>query len=274
MKTPKLFLCLIVLISISFASCEKAEDGNEVVSTKAVQDETVADIIWNTIDADVDYVSDFLESKGYKSVTDTCPMIIVDHPDSVFFPRTIIIDFGDGCETYHGRIKSGKIIIEISAPMHLAGSVRTVTLDDYTINNHLIEGTKVLTNKGINDLGFMNWDVILRGGKITFPDGNISTRVMDHNRQWVRGVDSPRYWWDDAWLITGTASGNNVDGVIYNNNISTPILVKAVCRFPVSGTIDMEINDLGTMVLDYGDGTCDNEATITYGDRIWTITLW
>mgnify|MGYP005841575135 CR=1 FL=1 len=273
MKTSRIIFSLLFIFAITFTSCEKAEDGNEVVSTKAVQEEAVADILWNTIDADVDYVSDLMGSKGYKSVTDTCPLIIVEHPDSVFFPRRVIIDYGDGCETYHGRIKSGKIVISISSPLHIEGSTRTITLEDYYINNHHIEGTKILTNKGFNDMGNMNWDVQLRSGQITFPDGGISTRVMNHNREWITGIETPRYWWDDQWHITGTANGSNIDGVSYNNTISRPVLVKSVCRFPVSGIIDMDITDVGTMVFNYGDGACDNEATIVFGDRTWTIEL-
>lgn len=272
MKFAKIFISLI-LLSIVFTACEKAEDANEVVSTKAVEEETVADILWNTIDADVDYVSDLMYTKGFKSVTDTCPMIIVEHPDSTYFPRTVTIDFGEGCETFHGRMKKGKIIISISSPMHLEGSVRTVNLVDYYINEHHIEGTKTFSNKGFNDSGHMNWDVVLTGGKITFPDGTIATREMNHNRELIAGIDTPRYWWDDEWHIHGTASGVNINGVQYTNTISTPVYIKAVCRFPVSGTVEMELTDIGTVILDYGDGECDNEATLTIGDRVKTIIL-
>jgi hypothetical protein len=273
MKTTKFIFSLLFIFTVIITSCEKAEDGNEVVSTKAIQNEAVSDILWNTIDADVDFVTDLMKSEGFKSVTDTCPMVIVEHADSVYWPRTVTIDYGDGCETWHGRIKKGKIVISVSSPMHIEGSVRTVNLMDYYINDHHIEGTKTLTNKGFNDSGNMNWDVVLTGGTITFPDGAVTSREMSHNREWTSGIETPRYFWDDEWLITGTANGNNIDGVVYNNTIATPVLVKSVCRFPVSGTIDMVITDLGTLVLDYGDGECDNEATVTFGDRVWTIQL-
>lgn len=273
MKTTKIFLSVILLLTIAFSACEKTEDVNEIVSTKAVENEAIADILWNSIDSDVDIVSDMMLSKGFKSITDTCPLIIVDHPDSLFFPRTVTIDYGDGCETYHGRIKSGKIIISVSSQLHLEGSKRTVNLDNFYINDHHIEGSKTLTNMGFNSDGNMNWDVVLNGGQITFPDGSISTRVLNHNREWITGIDTPRYWWDDEWYIHGTASGTNVDGVNYNNIITTPVLVKAVCRFPVSGIIDMEVSDVGTLVFDYGDGECDNEATLTFGDQSWIINL-
>ncbi|NOR87152.1 MAG: hypothetical protein GQ527_06040 [Bacteroidales bacterium] len=276
MKKITLLLSLAVFLGVTiFTSCEKTDENNNTTFTiKAAEDEAIADAYWNDIDADIDFASDLMENNGFKSVTDTCPMIIVDHPDSVFFPRTITIDYGDEyCETWHGQMKKGQVVIHITSPMHLEGSVRTVTLEDFYINDHHIEGIKTLTNNGFNDSGNMNFDNVLEGGQITFPDGAISTRIMNHNREWTFGIETPRYWWDNEWLIRGTASGTNIDGVSFNNEITTPVLVKSVCRFPVSGTIDHTITDVGTFVLDYGDGECDNIATITFGDETWEIIL-
>lgn len=257
-----------------FTACEKNTDSVESVTTKTVNDESIIEDYWTSIDSDVDFVSDLMEFTNFKSVTDSCPTIIVEHPDSLFFPRTVTIDFGDTyCETWHGRLKKGKIVITLSDRMGVPGSVRTVTLDQFYINDYHIEGTNTLTNNGFNDSGNMNWNVILTGGKITTPDGAEITRTMRHNREWTVGIDTPRYWWDNEWLIRGTATGTNRDGVVYSNEISNPVLVKAVCRFPVSGTVDMQIADVGTYVLDYGRGECDNIATVTFGDRIWEITL-
>jgi len=277
MKKITLLLSLALFVAaMVFTACEKTKDEstNATFTVKASEDEALADTYWNVIDSDIDYVSDLMESNNFKSVTDTCPMIIVDHPDSVYFPRTITIDYGDEyCETWHGRMKKGRIIINITDRMHLAGSVRTVTLEDFYIDRHHIEGVKTITNNGFNDSGNMNFDVVLEGGQITFPDEGTITRTMNHNREWTAGIETPRYWWDNEWLIRGTASGTNIDGIEYSNEIITPVLVKSVCRFPVSGTIEMNITDVGTPVLDYGDGECDNIATITLGDRTWDIIL-
>ena len=277
MKKITLLLSLtLFLAAMTFTACEKNEDDNTntTLTVKAAEDEALADTYWNAIDSDIDFVSDLMENNGFKSVTDTCPMIIVDHPDSVFFPRTITIDYGDNyCETWNGRLKKGKIIIHITNRMHLEGSVRTVTLEGFYINEHHIEGLKTLTNNGLNDSGHMNFDVTLEGGTITFPDGATITRTVNHNREWTVGIETPRYWWDNEWLIRGTASGTNRNGNSFNNEITTPVLVKAVCRFPVSGIIDHNITDVGTVVLDYGNGECDNIATITFGDETWEITL-
>jgi len=276
MKKITLLLSLAIFSAVLiFTACEKKTDSpNNSFNEKSAEDEALADVYWNSIDNDIDFASGLMESNNFKSVTDTCPMIIVDHPDSVFFPRTVTIDFGeDYCETWNGQMKKGKIIITVTNFMHIEGSVRTVVLDNFYINDHHIEGTKTLTNNGYNDNGNMNFQVVLEGGQISFPDGGIITREMNHNREWTAGIETPRYWWDNEWTITGTASGTNRDGKSYSNEITNPILVKSVCRFPVSGTVDMNISDVGTIVLDYGDGECDNIATLTFGDHVWEINL-
>lgn len=278
MKKITILLSALMVISMFFISCEKddsTEDSNTNLTVPAAEDEALEDILWNTIDADVDYAGTLLNSNGFKSVLDTCPIIIVEHPDSMFFPRTMIIDYGeDYCETFHGRAKKGKIIISISRPMYQEGSVRTVTFEDYFIAEHQIEGVRTLTNKGMNDSGNMNFEVTLRGGKIIFPNGTVATREMNHNREWTYGIDSPRYWWDDQWLIRGTARGVHREGKSYNNRVMDPVLVKSICRFPVSGTIEMNIGDMpAPVMLNYGDGECDHLATLTYGDNVWEIEL-
>lgn len=277
-KISLLLSTLVLLFSVAIISCDKnenTEDNNPSLTLLSAEDEVLEDILWNTIDADVDYVGGLMDLKSYKSVLDTCPMIIVEHPDSAYFPRTVIIDYGeDYCETFHGRAKKGKIIIHITRPIYEEGSIRTVTFENYFIAEHQIEGVKTLINKGINDSGNMNFDVTLADGKVTFPDQTEATREMVHNREWITGMDTPRYWWDNEWLSRGTAQGMHRDGKAYENTILEPVLVKAVCRFPVSGTIEILISDLPyPVLLNYGDGACDNLATLTFGDQVWEIEL-
>ncbi len=276
MKKITLLLSLAVLTTILvFTSCEKNDKDTPPVTTeKSAQDQAIADAYWSSIDNDVDFATNQMEVTNFKSVIDTCPMIIVEHPDSIFWPRTVIIDYGDDyCETHNGQQRKGRIIITVSNFLAFEGSTRTVAFENFYINEHHVEGLKTLTNMGINDSGNMNFDASLTNGSITFPDGGIATREVNHNREWTEGLETIAYWWDNEWLIRGTASGTNRDGGSYNNLITTPVLVKSICHFPVSGIIDINITDLGTLVLDYGDGSCDNIATVTFGDQVWEIEL-
>jgi len=276
-KISLLFTIILFGLAIVFISCEKEDqkdDENTLLTIPSAEDEALEDMLWNAIDADVDFAGAVMNAKGYKSVLDSCPMIILEHPDSAYFPRTLIIDYGESCETWYGRIKKGKIVISLSNALHLEGSVRTVTFEDFFIDEYQIEGLRTLTNNGYNDAGNMNFDVTLRDGKIIFPNQTEATREMDQNREWITGISTPFYWWDNEWLIRGNASGVHRSGKTYENTITKPILVQATCNFPVSGSVEMNINDLPSPVfLDYGAGDCDRFATLRYGDEEWKIEL-
>ncbi|NPD86347.1 hypothetical protein HNS38_16355 [Lentimicrobium sp. L6] len=276
MKTKILLITALLISFFAFYSCEKTEDtqaeNQELIDSG--ESDIIEDVLWNAIDSDIDYAGNILESNGYKSVTDTCPLIIVEHPDSVFFPRTITIDYGDSyCETYHGALKKGKIVIEITAPIQYPGSFRSISFEEFYINEHKIEGAKTLINKGLNDAENLNFEATLTGGKITFPDGRASTRESIHNREWTKGIENPTYWWDNEWLLTGGSTGTHRDGKTYVNTITEPILVKAMCHFAVSGTMELLIQNQFLLVLDFGDGECDRIATLTFGDLVWEIEL-
>jgi hypothetical protein len=51
-----------------------------------------------------------------------------------------------------------------------------------------------------------------------------------------------------------------------------PLLKKMSCRWIVSGTIEMQAGE-NLVILDYGDGECDNIATITVNGETTEITL-
>ena len=63
------------------------------------------------------------------------------------------------------------------------------------------------------------------------------------------------------------------EGVVYENTIKSALHWKRVCRFFVSGII--EINRQGTdpFELDYGEGECDAIAVLRRGDEEKEIIL-
>ena len=276
MKTKTLIIAVILIPLFAFFSCEKTKDTQDKnhVLIESGEGDIIEDVLWNAIDFDIEYAGSALESNDYKSLSDTCPLIIVEHPDSLSFPKTITIDYGESyCETYHGAMKKGKIVIEITAPLIYPGSIRRVSFEDFYINEHKIKGTKALINKGFNDAGNLNFDVTLTDGEIIFPDGRIATRESIHNREWTKGIEKPKYWWDNEWLLSGSSTGSHRDGKTYVNTITEPILIKAMCHFAVSGTMELLIQNQFLLVLDFGDGECDRIATLTLGDIVWEIEL-
>ena len=117
------------------------------------------------------------------------------------------------------------------------------------------------------------FSVVLAGGKITFADESTITREFDREREYIAGYDT--WWtpWDDICLITGMATGTNLDGKGYTHTIISALEWQAACRFLVSGSIQFELDGIEPFVLDYGDGDCDAYATLSRGDDTREITL-
>jgi hypothetical protein len=143
---------------------------------------------------------------------------------------------------------------------------------NYFFNGIEVEGTKVLENMGYNSNQNLIISVKLTDGKLTLPDGKTIERSMDHQREWVAGLLT-RNIWDDECLITGTATGKNIDGVTYSNTILTALHWTRACRFIVSGVVKIERDGKSAVEIDYGTGACDAKAVVTKDDVSKEILL-
>ncbi len=273
MKTKRLWVILTgaLLAGMLVVSCEKTDvpDVSDIEDDALV--ENIFDDIFATVsDAEVRVDDLIFSSPGLKSAqVDSCPLITVDKPDTENWPKTITVDFGDGCEGFNDRVRTGKIIIVITGRYRMEGASKTVTLENYTINGISVEGTKTITNEGRNDGGNLVFSVSLTGGKLTLPDGKVATREVTRSREWVSGEAT---WnpWDDVYFITGTVTGVNFNGLEYTRTIITPLESDMACRFIKSGTIQFEATGKPVRVLDYAygdpEGGCDNQALVTRDD--------
>jgi len=281
MKTRKWIFILSVLVAgaFIFSSCQKnktsvlTQDDEATVEDNALM-ENLLDDAMDAADYAVITVDNMIYSGSLKSaaVVDSCPLITVDHPDTTYWPKIITIDYGDLCTGFNGHTRSGKIVITITGRYMKAGSVRTIELVNYYINGIHVEGKRTVTNEGRNDNGNMVFTVELEGGKITVNDTVVITKEFTRNREWVNGEDTRNHW-DDVFFITGSASGTNFRGHTYTRTITNPLEWAASCRFLISGTVEIQIDDRDPVTLDYGDGTCDNIATLTKGDVTKQIEL-
>jgi hypothetical protein len=275
MKT-RTFLMIAAIAIFSFSSCKKDTDIDKT-SIDMANDDAVSDAIFedvfNTVDH-ADIILDNYQKDGYakSAAVDSCPMITIDHPDDAIWPKTIIVDYGSLCTGFFDYTRSGKIIIVVTGPRLKPGTTRTVAFDNYYINGIRVEGTKVIENKGYNNNQNMVFSVTLTDGRLTLADGRTIERSVSHEREWIAGLNT-RNIWDDECLITGTASGMTLKGVSYSNTITTALLWKRVCKFIVSGVVNIEREGSEPVVLNYGDGECDAYATLTMGDKSTEILL-
>jgi hypothetical protein len=281
MKTIKIFYVASLFFAglLLFFSCEKNDEKVTAKDIEMADDEAVITLMFDQAFTETDMALEQLEynwkhPSGLKSVPDTCPVIYVNHNDSTYWPKTVTIDFGSaGCEGPSGNIRKGKIIINITDRYLKPGSVRTFSFEDFYINDFKVEGTKTVTNEGRNDDGFMYFTVELTGGKVTTPAGKVITHEFSKTRTWIEGEQTPRWRWDDKYLIEGEASGINRFGIAYTRTITTPLLVATSCRWIMSGVIEIQPVDCPLILLNFGNGECDDVATITVNGETKEIKL-
>lgn len=270
MKTLHRFLLtagMMISMVLFFSACNKDDsfltsDEGQTVLDDALMDATDQDIM-----TFADQYDDMLDNLNLKSgeaiLSDTCP--VVTHyisGDTVI----LTVDFGNGCTDRNDNVRSGKIIVKRIGHYRYLGFLKIIELQNFHVNGNLIEGTRIVENMGLNENGHYYFSVTLRNGKITTSDGAVMTREYTRTREWVAGAET-RNVWDDEYLITGYATGTNFRGFSYSRTIVEPLHVKMACRFIVSGVIEVKIGDKEPVIIDYGDGECDNKVTISKGSE-------
>ena len=210
---------------------------------------------------DREYHPDFSE---LRAAIGTCAIITVT-PNDTTYPKTITIDFGDSCVGLDGKLRSGKIIISLTAPLRKPGSVLTITLDNFYINHIHVEGTKTITNETEN--GAVKFTVAITGGKVTFPSGRGYSYEGSKTKAQVAGMDT-KICRDDVFQITGWAKIEFNNGVVVKFEVVDPLIKKVSCPWRSDGTLQISINDR-VLKLDYGfphNGDCDNKALLSWNN--------
>lgn len=195
-------------------------------------------------------------------------------PNNHTYPKTVTIDFGDGCLCADGKFRKGAIIIHLTGPIRHSGSVMTITLRNFYLNRAHIEGTKTISN--LSENGNIKYTVQVVGGRVTFPNGR-GYQYQSH--KYVRQIDggSTRPCRDDVFSIEGRSKTEFNNGHTVVLNTETPLVKKVACHWINKGLLKIKINDR-VLFLDYGapnNGECDNKALLTWnnGNNQRLITL-
>jgi hypothetical protein len=198
------------------------------------------------------------------------PAVTVD-PTGRAYPKTITIDYGDGIELVNGRIITGKIIIEVSARPLTNGATRDVTYENFYVDSVHIEGgaTRTFTGTDSTERIFANESDLT----LTFPDGTVLTRTAERTRTLADGFETLFSHSDDLILIEGVVDYETSNGTTFSKSITYPLTKTGACRFIIEGTVAFTLNGEEFAELDYGDGTCDDVATITKDGETRQITI-
>lgn len=189
------------------------------------------------------------------------------------WPKTVTINFGDGCKGKDGKVRKGKIVSIYTKAAFMPGSVVSTTFVGYQVDSLSISGTHKVTNTSTAKRGSFHIEVI--NGKVTnnntgFWREHESDREFTQLDGWFSVLNPLK----NGYKITGTTHGINSNGRTWKTQTERPLLRKFDCMWISKGVLDVWRNGNSTAAtLDYGDGTCDDQAVLTFKNKTKTITL-
>lgn len=273
MKTPFLSISsLSLLFLVVVSGCKKQEKYD----TTAAEDNALAEAafsdVFNQVDKAAREDSSVYRLHSPLDVQSGCASVTVT-PSGNSWPKTIVLDFGTtNCTGADQKERRGKIYITMSDRYHNVGTVTTITPQDYYVNDIKVEGTKTVTNNGLNSAGNMTWSIDVSNAKIT-SGSKVITWNSTRTREWVQGAATPFNIFDDVYEITGSANGVSSGGDSFTVQITKALQVNIGCRWITKGAFDLTVANLPVRNVDYGSGTCDNQATLTINNKTYNITL-
>ena len=187
------------------------------------------------------------------------------------FPKTISIDFGNGCTSSNGITHKGKIIVVLSDSVRKAGSTAAINFTNYYVNGFKKEGTVTWTNT--STAAAKGWQRKVEKGKITAPDGRYWIHSGIRDAVQIAGTNTPNTLLDDIFLITGNHTVTDAAGKTRECFITEALEKKTVCDNICTGKLKVQ-GDSHIAVIDFGNGDCDKLATISIdGGAPRTIVL-
>jgi hypothetical protein len=197
-------------------------------------------------------------------------VITVDKPGNVF-PRTFTLDFGTvGVKGKKGNILKGKIFVVVSNRMDIANSTRTLTFNNFSVNDNAVKGSKIVKYNG--DSPKKNWTITLNDTVIKAADGKTIISNSIRTRTLISDNGTPKIYADDSYSIEGSATGINAKGIAFKVLVTKPLITDGLWPVFVEGTISVT-TEKRSAILDFGDGERDLIATTTINGVTKTITL-
>lgn len=211
------------------------------------------------------------EADGFAEggVDDRCGSITITPADPNAFPKVITVDFGTGCTDNDGKFKAGKVTLTFNKIWEPNSEV-SIQYDNYKEDGASLSGKFTLQNQSTANAGVFTF----LAQDIKASDANGYTLAYDATQIFTQTAGHSTWWdgSDDVYDITGSINAVLTNGETVDWTIQTPLVKANNCFWVSKGTGVLDINGLPATV-DYGDGTCDNKATVTVNGQTYQITL-
>jgi hypothetical protein len=290
MKTKK--ISSIVLLGffaagITFSACKKSYTPASSASNLALESESMKstnNVVGFDSSANEDFDVVMSDEASSSNARNTVCYTVTYAPSKDVFPHTKTLDYGSGCTNTDGVTKKGKVIVTYYDPAVTGGKFSVTNYNNYYVNNVHIEGS-VQINESTNASGQTIFTHIANK-TITSPDGDFKDWNSNLVFTLIEGQNTTKKL-DDVYQITGSAHGKEtLDGVEANNwksdvDKNNVVIKPQTCNRRVKGglIVTIHLKEKGKAdrqldeYLDYGNGDCDDIATLTIDGVSQQVTL-
>ncbi len=292
-----IFLATALFVSFIFFSCSKETSSTNTdaqeqelaqASTEAsgeaenIFSETFDDVMGVNNDVGMEGSGVFYGRPDTLNPALRCFTVTITHPNNTPFPVRVVIDFGNtGCPGPDGHIRRGKIISEYTDRLLNPGAMAVTTFDGFYIDSVKVEGTHKITNTSQPPNIVRRYRIEVIDGKLTKPSGNYIEWNSSRSVLQIDGMATPTPRDDVYKIYDGTATGKLRRGnllVRWESTITEPLIRRVSCRWIVKGVIktvraNLPANSHWVSFLNFGNGDCDNQATLTVNGHTFQITL-
>lgn len=275
MRYTKIKLAAVAFLSLAilFTACNRNHrNTNDDSDNTFAGDNAMSESYYNDAVNIADDASETPNGGSLSNYKTRSACATVTH-DTLSNPKTITVDFGTtNCLCGDGRYRRGKILISYTGAYKDSGHVHTITFDQYYVNNNHVMGSKTVTNMGHNANNQMYFTVVVNG--LIIKANTLDSIIWNQNRvrTFIAGETTPTKT-DDVYQITGSGTGQRANGTTYTMTITQPLIKALDCQWIQQGEIQIQPTGGFLRTLNYGGGSCDDQATLTVNGNTYTITL-
>ncbi len=265
LKTGTGFLVLTALFA-GMQSCrkDKEKDPDEETDLQTLVDMSICEQVFS----DLKSISDQARSGDLTSYKGGCATVTLDT-----MTKIIRIDFGpNNCLCKDMRLRRGAIDIRYTGNYWSPGDSAILTPDDYFVNDYGVAGQKIIVHLGNNGQGNPHWSIAVQG-TVTKPNSGGQVQwTSNRTHTWLKGYGTPLNWTDDEWNIEGSAVYTQGTAT-WNLDIRKALHRALSCNYVDEGILDMTPVGGTVRSIDYGNGTCDDDAVFIWNGKSYPFKL-
>lgn len=262
-------VCTVALFGLVVASssCKKNNDEPTipVEETKYADEQIIIEQIYSSADRIVEraFASGANALKGGEDPLAACASVKVDTTDNPDISR-MTITFAGNCLGYDGRYRKGSMIVDYTNKIKITdqGYYHKITFYEYEVEGYRVGGYKEVANKGLNNGGNVYYNIYSKDTVYLPKNSGKITSYGERTREWFSGINTPERI-DDVYRLTGYGYFTSLDKEEYYLEIAEPLIDALDCNWLKQGVINIFPGTSTQRVLNFGDGSCDDVATIS-----------